>query len=56
ALAAAIVRLLRDRELARGLAEAGRREVLARYGADQIAAELEALYAPLVGGGGPGRG
>lgn len=55
ALAAAVVRLLRDRELGRVLAEAGRREVLARYGADGLAADLEALYARLIGAG-PARG
>jgi glycosyltransferase involved in cell wall biosynthesis len=55
ALAAAVVRLLRDRELGRALAEAGRREVLARYGADRLAADLEALYTRLIGAG-AGRG
>ncbi len=48
ALAAAIVRLLRDRALAHALAETGRREVLARYGADRLAADLEALYGRLI--------
>ncbi len=47
ALAAAIVRLLNNPALGRALAEAGRREVLARYGADRLAADLEALYTQL---------
>ncbi|HMQ35613.1 MAG TPA: glycosyltransferase family 4 protein [Chloroflexaceae bacterium] len=50
ALAAAVVRLLRDPALGRALAEAGRRDVLERYGADRLAADLEALYAELVPG------
>lgn len=52
ALADAIVRLLRDRELGRTLAAAGRAEVRERYGADRLAAELEALYARLRSAGG----
>lgn len=48
ALAAAIVRLLRDRELARRLGAAGRAEVLARYDADRLAAGLEALYKAMI--------
>ena len=48
ALAAALVRLLRNPDLARTLAEAGRHEVLARYGADRLAADLEHLYMGLV--------
>jgi glycosyltransferase involved in cell wall biosynthesis len=55
ALAAAVVRLLRDRELAQALAATGRREVRERYGADRLAADLEALYERLIHGGGPGR-
>lgn len=47
ALAAAMVRLLEDRALARRLAAQGRREVLARYGADRLATQLEALYRSL---------
>jgi glycosyltransferase involved in cell wall biosynthesis len=47
ALATAIVRLLEDRALARRLAAQGRREVVARYGADRLAAQLEALYRSL---------
>ncbi len=47
ALAAAIVRLLEDRALASRLAAQGRREVVARYGADRLAAQLEALYRSL---------
>ncbi|NTW97367.1 MAG: glycosyltransferase family 4 protein, partial [Oscillochloris sp.] len=46
-LAAAIVRLLRDRELARRLGEAGRREVFARYSADTLAKGLEGIYRSL---------
>jgi glycosyltransferase involved in cell wall biosynthesis len=46
-LAAAIVRLLCDRELARHLGDTGRREVFARYSADRLAADLEAVYASL---------
>ncbi len=46
-LAVAIVRLLRDRELARRLGETGRREVFARYSADRLAEDLEYLYATL---------
>ena len=48
ALAAALVRLLQNPDLARTLAETGRREVLARYGADRLAANLEHLYMGLV--------
>ncbi|NWF81955.1 MAG: glycosyltransferase family 4 protein [Chloroflexi bacterium] len=48
ALAAAIVRLLRDRELGARLAAAGRAEAFARYGADALAADLETLYHRLV--------
>lgn len=48
-LAAQIVRLLHDRELARRLGEAGRREVFARYSADRLAADLERLYLSLTG-------
>jgi glycosyltransferase involved in cell wall biosynthesis len=44
ALAAAIVRLLRDPALGRSLVATGRQEVLTRYGADRLAADLEALY------------
>lgn len=47
ALAAAIVRLLEDRALASRLATQGRREVVARYGADRLAAQLELLYRSL---------
>lgn len=47
ALADAIVRLLRDRPLARRLAEAGRAEVFDRYSADRLAADLERLYGRL---------
>jgi glycosyltransferase involved in cell wall biosynthesis len=47
-LAAAIVRLLGDRELARRLGEHGRREVFARYSAERLAADLEAVYASLI--------
>lgn len=48
ALAAAIVRLLRDRPLARRLAEAGRAEVFDRYSADRLAEGLEGLYQRLI--------
>ena len=41
---AAIVRLLRDRELARRLVAAGRPEAFERYSAGRLAEELEALY------------
>jgi glycosyltransferase involved in cell wall biosynthesis len=44
ALAAAIVRLLRDRELAGRLAAAGRPEAFERYSAARLAEQLEALY------------
>lgn len=47
ALAEAIVRLLRDRALAAGLAAAGRAEVFERYSGARLAAELEALYTRL---------
>ncbi len=47
ALAAAIMRLLADRALAQRMAEAGRREVFARYGTDTIAAALEIEYRSL---------
>ncbi len=47
-LAAAILRLLRDRDLARRLGEVGRREVFARYSADRLAQDLEGIYASLV--------
>jgi glycosyltransferase involved in cell wall biosynthesis len=50
ALAVAIVRLLRDRGLARRLGETGRREVLGRYDADRLAANLESLYAEMIAG------
>lgn len=48
ALADAIVRLLRDRPLARRLAEAGRAEVFDRYSADRLAEDLERLYRRLI--------
>jgi glycosyltransferase involved in cell wall biosynthesis len=48
ALAEAIVRLLTDPALAQRLAEAGRREVLARYGTATIAAALEQEYRALI--------
>jgi glycosyltransferase involved in cell wall biosynthesis len=48
ALAAAILRLLRDRELAARLAAAGRPEAFERYSAGRLAAELEALYLRLL--------
>lgn len=44
ALAAAIIRLLRDPALAQQLARAGRQEALTRYGSDRLAAELEQIY------------
>lgn len=44
ALAAAIVRVLRDQVLAGRLGENGRREVAARYAADVLAAQLEDWY------------
>ncbi len=44
ALATAIVRLLRDRELAARLGAAGRPEAFERYSAGRLAADLEALY------------
>lgn len=48
ALAAAIVRLIQNRDLARTCVEAGRREVLARYSADSLVAGLERVYRQLV--------
>jgi glycosyltransferase involved in cell wall biosynthesis len=48
ALAGAIVRLLRDRGLARRLGETGRAEVFARYDADALAGRLEALYEQVI--------
>ena len=48
ALAAAIIRLLRDRPLAARLAAAGRPEAFARYGAAKLAEDLEALYLRLI--------
>jgi glycosyltransferase involved in cell wall biosynthesis len=54
ALAAAIVRLLHDRALAQRMAEAGRHEVLARYGTATIAVALENTYQELISG--PQRG
>jgi glycosyltransferase involved in cell wall biosynthesis len=50
ALAAAIVRLLQDRELAGRLAAAGRPEAFERYSAGRLAEELEALYCGLLAG------
>ncbi|MBP1465505.1 glycosyltransferase family 4 protein [Candidatus Chloroploca sp. M-50] len=47
ALAAAIIRLLREPDLGRRLATEGRREALARYGDDLLAANLEHLYEQL---------
>lgn len=47
-LAAGIVRLLHDRDLARRMGETGRREVFARYSADRLAQNLEGLYESLV--------
>lgn len=44
ALAAAIIRLLREPELARRLGETGRRDVEQRYDAALLAAELEGWY------------
>jgi glycosyltransferase involved in cell wall biosynthesis len=44
ALATAIIRLLTDRPLAQQLATSGQHAVFARYGTDQVAAALEALY------------
>jgi len=48
ALAAAIIRLLRDRPLATRLAAAGRPEAFTRYGAAKLAEDLEALYLRLI--------
>ncbi|MEI8306886.1 MAG: glycosyltransferase family 4 protein [Chloroflexales bacterium] len=48
ALAASIVRLIQNRDLARTCVEAGRREVLARYSADSLVAGLERVYRQLV--------
>ncbi|MGQ9851268.1 MAG: glycosyltransferase family 4 protein [Aggregatilineaceae bacterium] len=48
ALAAAIIRLLRDRPLGARLAAAGRPEAFARYSAETLAIQLEALYDRLV--------
>jgi glycosyltransferase involved in cell wall biosynthesis len=53
ALAAAIIRLLRDPDLARRLAAAGRAAV-PRYSSDRLAADLEALYVKLVAAGSRG--
>jgi glycosyltransferase involved in cell wall biosynthesis len=47
ALAAAIVRLLHNRDEARSFVEAGRHVVLARYSADSLVAGLEQVYATL---------
>lgn len=48
ALAAAIIRLLRDRALGARLAAAGRTEAFTRYSAETLAVHLEALYDRLV--------
>ncbi|HEU5012661.1 MAG TPA: glycosyltransferase family 4 protein [Roseiflexaceae bacterium] len=48
ALAAAIVRVLNDRALAERLGAAGRAAVRERYGADRLAADLEAWYQSFV--------
>ncbi len=48
ALAAAIIRLLRDRALGARLAAAGRPEAFARYSAESLAIHLEALYDRLI--------
>ncbi|PDW03080.1 glycosyltransferase family 4 protein [Candidatus Viridilinea mediisalina] len=48
ALAVAIIRLLRDQPLAQRLAATGRQEVLERYDANRLAAELEQLYQRLI--------
>ena len=45
ALAGAILRLLRDPALRRGMGQAGRERVLERYGAERVARETLALYA-----------
>lgn len=47
ALAAAIVRLLRDRELARRLGQNGRARMLSRFTLDRTVADLEALLSRL---------
>ena len=47
ALAAAIVRLIQNRDLARTCVDVGRREVLARYSADSLVAGLERVYRSL---------
>jgi len=50
ALAAAMARLFRDRELARRMGEAGARRVRAQFTAKQMAAKVEAVYAELLAG------
>jgi glycosyltransferase involved in cell wall biosynthesis len=50
ALAAAIVDLLRDRERAQRLAQAGQREVLARYTVDVMMARTTQVYTQLLDG------
>jgi glycosyltransferase involved in cell wall biosynthesis len=49
-LAAAIVRLLQDRELAQRLAAAGRRDAFALYSVERVVDGLEALYGSLGAG------
>lgn len=49
AFAEAAIRLLRDADLRRELAEAGRRAVEARYDVDRVYAGLEAAYGRLLG-------
>jgi len=52
ALAAAIVRLLDDRDLARRLAEEGRRCAAERYSSQRLAADLEAWYQTVIAAAG----
>lgn len=52
ALAEAIVRLLENPELARGMAEAGRQRVFERFSAERMVTQTERLYASLLASAG----
>lgn len=56
ALAAAIARLLEDREFANHLGESGRQSVSGRFNIARVAASIRDLYTDLVSAGRPGAG
>ncbi len=55
ALAAAIVRLLSDTDLARRVSQAGGRLVRERFGVDRMVESTEACYRSVLAGSGPSR-